>query len=80
MEAFNHFLSLMAFVFAVSLAQLLLRISALVVARKRVTFSGLSCLAMACAVLLVYLNWLSLWELRGATEWNLLSMTVTFFT
>ncbi len=69
----------MAFVFAVSLAQLLLRISALVVARKRVTFSGLSCLAMACAILLVYLNWLSLWELRGAKDWNLLSMTVTFF-
>ena len=42
--AFNHVLTLMAFVFAVSLAQLLIRISALVGDREEVAFSGLSAL------------------------------------
>src|SRR5664279_1459754 len=41
-------------------------------------FSGLSVLAMANAILLVYMNWLAMWELRNAGDWNLLSITVTF--
>lgn len=78
MQAFSHVLSLLAFVFALSLTQVLLRISALVVVRERVKFSALSCLAMAGAILLVYSNWLSFWELRTATEWSLVSISVTF--
>lgn len=78
MVAFNHVLTLTAFVFSVSLAQLLLRISALVANRERVTFSGLSALAMANAILLVYLNWLAKYELRQAGNWNLLSISVMF--
>lgn len=78
MLAFNHVLTLMAFVFAVALAQLLIRISALVASRDKVVFSGLSALAMANAILLVYLNWLAMFELRSAGNWNLLSTTVTF--
>ena len=72
MVAFNHVLTLMAFVFAVSLAQLLIRISALVADREKVVFSGLSGLAMANAVLL------AMYELRDAGNWNLLSITVMF--
>ena len=78
MSAFNHVLTLVAFVFAVSLAQLLVRISALIAVRERVVFSGLSALAMGNAILLVYLNWLALWELRTAHDWNLLSISVMF--
>lgn len=78
MVAFNHVLTLMAFVFAVSLAQLLIRISALVADREKVVFSGLSGLAMANAILLVYLNWLAMYELRDAGNWNLLSISATF--
>lgn len=78
MTAFNHVLTLMAFVFAVSLAQLLIRISALVANRERVTFSGLSALAMANAILLVYLNWLAIYELRDAGRWHLLSISCMF--
>lgn len=78
MGPFNHVLTLVAFVFAVSLAQVLLRISALIAAREKVAYSGLSALAMANAVLLVYSNWLAFWELRGATDWNLLSISVMF--
>lgn len=78
MLAFNHILTLISFVFAVSLAQLLLRISALVASRDKVVFSGLSALAMANAILLVYLNWLAMYELRDAGHWNLLSISVMF--
>jgi len=76
--AFGHVLTLVAFVFAVSLAQLLLRISTLIVVRERVKFSGLSALAMGNAILLVYLNWLAMWELRTSEHWNLLSITLVF--
>jgi len=62
----------------VSLAQLIIRISALVAVRERVAFSGLSALAWGNAILLVYLNWLAMWELRTANDWNLLSITVVF--
>jgi hypothetical protein len=68
----------MAFVFAVSLAQLLLRISALVASRDKVAYSGLSALAMINAIVLVYLNWLAMYELREAGSWSLLSISVTF--
>jgi len=78
LAAFGHVLTLISFVFAVSLAQLLIRISALVTAREKVEFSGLSGLAMANAILLVYMNWLAMWELRDAGNWNLLSITITF--
>ena len=78
MDAFSHVLTLVAFVFAVSLAQLLVRISALIVARDKVTYSGLSALAMANAILLLYVNWLAFWELRRASDWNLLSISVMF--
>lgn len=61
MPAFTHVLTLISFVFAVSLAQLLLRISALVAARDKVRASGLSILSMATAILLVYMNWLAMW-------------------
>jgi hypothetical protein len=78
LPAFGHVLTLISFVFAVSLAQLLIRVSALVADRDKVEFSGLSTLAIANAVLLVYMNWLAMWELRTAGNWNLLSITVTF--
>jgi len=78
LAAFGHVLTLISFVFAVSLAQLLIRISALVSARDEVKFSGLSGLATANAILLAYMNWLAMWELRSAGDWNLLAITVTF--
>ncbi len=78
MPAFTHVLTLISFVFAVSLAQILLRISALVAARDKVRASGLSILSMATAILLAYMNWLAMWELRAAGNWNPLAITVMF--
>ncbi len=78
MVAFTHVLTLMAFVFAVSLTQLLIRVSALIADREKVAFSGLAGLAMANGILLVYSNWLAMYELRDAGNWNLFSITVMF--
>jgi hypothetical protein len=77
-EAFHHVLSLLAFVFAVSLTSLLSRMSALFVARDRVTVSGLSVIAGLNCALLVYVNWLAMWELREVPDWNMMTISGIF--
>jgi hypothetical protein len=76
MSAFEHVTALLSFVYA--LTHLLARIAELVVARERVRFSGLLALGMANAVLLLFTNWLSLWDLRSVKSWDLGSITVQF--
>ena len=48
------------------------------VARDRVRFSGLLALGMANAILLVFANWLSIWDFRSLKTWDLASITVEF--
>src|SRR2546426_12807036 len=69
-SAFEHVLLLLSFVYALALTHLLSRIGSLLLARARVTFSGLLALDMANAILLVFANWLSLWDIRGLREWD----------
>lgn len=78
MSAFEHVAALLSFVYALALTHLLSRITELVVARDRVRFSGLLALAMANAVVLVFANWLSLWDLHSVTSWDLASIVVQF--
>src|SRR5881409_1137057 len=78
MTAFEHVTALFSFVYALALTHLLARIAELVVARERVRFSGLLALGMINAVLLVYINWLSLWDLRSVKSWDLGSITMQF--
>jgi hypothetical protein len=78
MTAFEHVTALLSFVYALALTHLLARIAELVVARERVRFSGLLALAMSTAVLLVFTNWLSLWDLRSVKSWDLVSIIVQF--
>src|SRR5207302_4053022 len=54
------------------------RIAELIVARERVRFSGLLALAMVNAILMVFVNWLSLWDLRSVTSWDLASIAIQF--
>src|SRR5581483_11957978 len=65
MSAFEHVTALFSFVYALALTHLLARIAELIVARERVRFSGLLAVGMANAVVLVFANWLSLWDLRS---------------
>ena len=78
MSAFEHVTALLSFVYALALTHLLTRIAELVVARERVRFSGLLALGMVNAVLLVFVNWLSLWDLRSVTNWDLASIAIQF--
>ena len=78
MSAFEHVTALLSFVYALALTHLLARIAELIVARERVRFSGLLALAMVNAVLIVFVNWLSLWDLRSVTKWDLASIAIQF--
>ena len=78
MSAFEHVTALWSFVYALALTHLLARIAELIVARDRVRFSGLLALGMANAILLVFADWLSLWDLRSIKIWDLASITVQF--
>ena len=60
MSAFEHVTALLSFVYALALTHLLARIAELIVTRERVKFSGLLALGMVNAVLMVFVNWLSL--------------------
>jgi hypothetical protein len=66
------------FAFAFSLTQLLARVGELVLARDRVKFSGLTSFGFLAAMLLVYVNWLSMWELRDGTNWTVTSISAIF--
>jgi len=78
MSAFEHVTALLSFVYALALTHLLARIAELVVARDRVRFSGLLALGMANAVVMVFANWLSIWDLRSVKTWDLGTITVQF--
>ena len=78
MTAFEHVTALFSFVYALALTHLLARIAELIVARDRVKFSGLLALGMVNAILVVFANWLSLWDLHVITSWNLGSISVQF--
>jgi|ERR1700693_2389997 hypothetical protein len=78
MSAFEHVTALLSFVYALALTHLLARVAELVVARERVKFSGLLAIGMVNAVLLVFVNWLSIWDLRSVTSWDLASVAIQF--
>lgn len=78
MSAFEHVTALLSFVYALALTHLLARIAELIVARDRVRFSGLLALGMANAILFVFINWLSLWDLRSVTNWDIASIAIQF--
>jgi hypothetical protein len=77
-SAFEHVTALLSFVYALALTHLLARIAELVIARERVRFSGLLALGMVNAILMVFVNWLSLWDLRSVTNWDLASIAIQF--
>jgi hypothetical protein len=78
MNAFDHVMLLLSFVFALALTHLLSRVGALLLARERVRFSGLLGVAILNAIALVYCNWLQFWDVRGMRQWDLFSITALF--
>src|SRR5579863_10097568 len=78
MNAFDHVITLLSFVFALAMAHLLSRAAALITERERVRFSGLLALAMLNAVTITFTNWLEIWDLRGVVQWDLASIATLF--
>ena len=78
MSAFEHVTALLSFVYALALTHLLARIGELFLARERVRFSGLLALGMVNAIVIVFANWLSIWDLRSVTTWDIASITIQF--
>lgn len=78
MSGFDFVLVLLSFVYALGLGHVLTSAGRLLVRRERVVFSGLLALAMANAMLQVYVNWLSLWDFRSVDRWDLLEITLFF--
>ena len=78
MTVFEHVTALFSFVYALALTHVLVRIGELIVVRERVRASSLLFIGMANAILTVFGNWLSLWDLRSIQTWELTSITVQF--
>ena len=78
MNAFDHVLVLLSFVYALALTHLLSRIAGLYFARKRVRYSGLAAILIVIAILMVFFSWLELWPFRNTPSWDLASVIVQF--
>jgi hypothetical protein len=78
MSAFDYILLLLSFVFALALTHLLSRVGELLLARRRVRFSGLQTLVIINAIVQVYLAWLTIWDTRSVRVWDLSTITIFF--
>jgi hypothetical protein len=67
---FQHITVLFSFVFAIALTHLLSCVSKLILARDRVRFSGLHALWMLNALMVLLINWISIWQLEGVKHWS----------
>src|SRR5260370_9486428 len=67
---FQHITVLFSFVFAIAMTHLLSCASKLLVARVRVRFSGLHALWMLNALMLLLINWLSLFLVETVKHWS----------
>jgi hypothetical protein len=78
MAAFDHVAILLSFVYALALTHVLSRMAGLLFARERLRFSGLLLLWMINAIILIFENWLSLWDSHGLRTWTLYSIVMQF--
>src|SRR5438132_12672476 len=67
---FQHITVLFSFVFAIALTHVLSCVSKLILARDRARFSGPHALWMLNALMLLLINWLSLWLLKSIKHWS----------
>jgi hypothetical protein len=67
---FQHITVLFSFVFAIAMTHVLSCVSKLILARDRVRVSGLHALWMLNALMLLLINWLSLWLLEAIKHWS----------
>src|SRR5215469_3293556 len=78
MAALDHIILLLSFVFALAIAHLLSRVGSLMAERERVRFSALEAFMIVNALVMVFLNWISLYYLRNIRQWDLATVTILF--
>lgn len=77
---FDQLVVLLSFVFAIALTHLLSCATDLILARKRVRFSGLYALWSGIAMTTIIVNWLSMWSMRSVQHWTAAGVVLLFFT
>ncbi len=75
---FEHVTILLSFVYAVALTHLLSSATELLIAGRRVRFSGLYALWVLNALFGVLINWVSLWGLVALKRWTIAEVTLQF--
>jgi hypothetical protein len=78
MAAFDFVLILLSFVYALALAVVLQSVGRLIIARRRVKFSGLLALAILNAVVTVFICWLGMWDYHDMKGITLYDVTLFF--
>jgi hypothetical protein len=77
---FEHVTILLSFVYALALTHLLSSATELLIAGKRVRFSGLYAAWLLVALLMVLVNWVSLWGLVALKHWTVAEVVLQFLT
>ena len=75
---FEHVTILLSFVFALALTHLLSSATELLIAGKRVRFSGLYALWVLTTVLVLLANWMALWGLVALKRWTVAEVVIQF--
>jgi hypothetical protein len=75
---FEHVTILLSFVYAIALTHLLSSTTELVIARKRVRFSGRYAFWVLTALVLLLVNWLAFWGLAGLKHWTIAEVVLQF--
>lgn len=75
---FEHIAVLMSLVFAVAMTHLLASATDLILARERVRMSWLHVAWMVVAALLLFTNWLALWDMRRVSHWTVDRVAIQF--
>jgi hypothetical protein len=75
---FEHVTILLSFVYAVALTHLLSSATGLLIAGKRVRFSGLYAVWLVLALFAILMNWLAVWSLVALKWWSVAEVTIQF--
>lgn len=74
----EHVTMLLSLVYAVALTHLLSSANELLIAHKRVRFSGLYMAWLVIALLMLVVNWLALWGLVALKHWTIAEVLIQF--
>ena len=78
MNAFEHILILLSFVFAIGIAHMLGCAAALIRAGRRVRYDGVHALWAMVALQILISDWIAFWDMRSLPSWSTFTILLTF--